>query len=102
MKKLFVAFALVMGLGTTATFAASLSSSEVATVASINEHVPVEVKDLPQAVQEALANNYKDLTVKSAAVETSEDGTSTYQVTFTDADGNESVVLFNEKGEVLE
>lgn len=38
---------------------------------------------------------------KEAAVEESEEGTKTYKVTFTDAEGTDSEVFFNEKGEVL-
>lgn len=50
MKKLFVAVALVMGLGTSVVFAENLSTS-VDTVNVVNEFKPIEVKDLPQAVQ---------------------------------------------------
>ena len=97
MKKVFFALALVMGLGTTVAFA----STEVTTVTNVNDFTPVEVKDLPKAVQDVLANSYKDFTIKAAAVETAEDGTSVYQITLVNAEGEESVVLFNEKGEVV-
>lgn len=100
MKKVFFALALVMGLGTTVAFASSFSSPEVTVVTNVNDFKPIEIKDLPKAVQEVLAKSYKDFTVKSAAV--SEDGTAVYQVTLVDAEGEEGVVLFNEKGEVLE
>ncbi|MBU3839338.1 hypothetical protein [uncultured Bacteroides sp.] len=101
MKKVFFALALVMGLGTTVAFASNLSSTEVTTVTNVNDFTPVEVKDLPKAVQDVLANSYKDFTIKAAAVETAEDGTSVYQITLVNAEGEESVVLFNEKGEVV-
>ena len=102
MKKLFTAFALVMGLGSTVAFAENMMVSDVTVVAGVNDFTPVELKDLPQAVQDTLAKSYKDFTVKSAAVEVSEDGTATYQVTLTDAEGTDSVVFLNDKGEVLE
>lgn len=102
MKKVFFALALVMGLGTTVTFASSFSSPEVTVVTNVNDFAPIEVKDLPKAVQEVLAKNYKDFTIKSAAVEVSEEGTAVYQVTLVDAEGEEGVVLFNEKGEIME
>ena len=102
MKKVFFALALVMGLGTTVAFASSFSSPEVTVETNVNDFKPIEIKDLPKAVQEVLAKSYKDFTVKSAAVEVSEDGTAVYQVTLVDAEGEEGVVLFNEKGEVLE
>ena len=80
MKKLFVAAALVMGLGTSAAFADNFMVDSV-TVTMINDFTPIEVKDLPAAVQEAITKNYK--------------------VVLTDKEGTESTVLFSESGEVL-
>ena len=57
MKKIFVAVALVMGLGTTVAFAENLTSG-VETVMAVNDFTPIEVKDLPAAVQEAITKNY--------------------------------------------
>lgn len=48
MKKLFVAAALVMGLGTSAAFADNFMVDSV-TVTMINDFTPIEVKDLPAA-----------------------------------------------------
>ena len=98
MKKSFVAVALVMGLGTTVAFAENLTSG-VETVMAVNDFTPIEVKDLPAAVTEAIAKNFG--TVKEAAVEAAEDGSKTYQVVLTDKEGTESTVFFNEKGEIL-
>ena len=100
MKKLFVAVALVMGLGTTVAFAENLTSG-VETVMAVNDFTPIEVKDLPAAVQEAITKNYAEATIKEAAVEANEDGTKTYKVVLTDEEGTESTVLFSESGEVL-
>ena len=51
MKKLFLAVALVMGLGTSVAFANNMVSDvEIATM--INEFKPIDVKELPQAVQD--------------------------------------------------
>jgi len=100
MKKLFVAVALVMGLGTTVAFAENLTSG-VETVMAVNDFTPIEVKDLPAAVQEAITKNYAESTIKEAAVEANEDGTKTYKVVLTDKEGTESTVLFSESGEVL-
>ena len=99
MKKSFVAVALVMGLGTTVAFAENLTSG-VETVMAVNDF-PIEVKDLPAAVTEAIAKNFAESTVKEAAVEAAEDGSKTYQVVLTDKEGAESTVFFNEKGEIL-
>ena len=100
MKKIFVAVALVMGLGTTVAFAENLTS-DVETVMAVNDFTPIEVKDLPAAVQEAITKNYAEATIKEAAVEANEDGTKTYKVVLTDEEGTESTVLFSESGEVL-
>ena len=100
MKKLFVAAALVMGLGTTVAFAENLTSG-VETVMAVNDFTPIEVKDLPAAVQEAITKNYAESTIKEAAVEANEDETKTYKVVLTDEEGTESTVLFSESGEVL-
>lgn len=59
MKKIFVAVALVMGLGTTVAFAENLTSG-VETVMAVNDFTPIEVKDLPAAVTEAIAKNLRN------------------------------------------
>ena len=100
MKKFFVAVALVMGLGTTVELT-WFCSSDVETVMAVNDFTPIEVKDLPAAVQEAITKNYAESTIKEAAVEANEDGTKTYKVVLTDEEGTESTVLFSESGEVL-
>lgn len=103
MKKLFVVAALVMGVGTTVSFAAETTENSVmATVTAVNEYTPIEVKDLPQDVQAVLAKDYSDFTVVSAAVQANEDGTNTYKVTVVDQEGVQSEVFFSEKGEILQ
>ena len=91
MKKKIVAIALVMGLGTTVAFAGNLTSG-VETVMAVNDFTPIEVKDLPAAITEAIAKNF---------AESTEDGSKTYQVVLTDKEGTENTVFFNEKGEIL-
>ena len=100
MKKLFVSAALVMGLGTSAAFAYNFMVDSV-TVTMINDFTPIEVKDLPAAVTEAIAKNFAESIVKEAAGEATEDGSKTYQVVLTDKEGTENTVFFNEKGEIL-
>ena len=101
MKKLFVAVALVMGLGTSVAFANNSMVIESETITMINDFTPIEEKDLPAAVQEAITKNYAESTIKEAAVEAKEDGTKTYKVVLTDKEGTESTLLFSESGEVL-
>ena len=100
MKKVLFAVALVMGLGSSVAFAGNMVS-DVEIVVMVNDYKPIEVKDLPQAVQDTIKKDFADLTIKEAAVEESEEGTKTNKVTFTDAEGTDSEVFFNEKGEVL-
>lgn len=101
MKKLFVAIALVMGVGTTVAFAADNQTTAASVAVAVNDFVPVEVDDLPQAVKDTLAKDYADYMVKEAAVEANEDGTQTYKVTLTAQDDTEQTVLLSENGEVL-
>ena len=100
MKKLFVAVALVMGLGTSVAFAENFHAS-VDSVNIVNEFKPIEVKDLPQAVLDAVTKDYAEFTIKEAYVEEVE-GTKTYKVVLTDAEDNTAAVLYTAKGEVLE
>ena len=93
MKKLFVAVALVMGVGTTVAFAADNQTTAASVAVAVNDFVPVEVDDLPQAVKDTLAKDYADYMVKEAAVEANEDGTQTYKVTLTAQDDTEQTVL---------
>ena len=67
----------------------------------VNEFKPIEVKDLPQAVLDAVAKDYAEFTIKEAYIEEVE-GTKTYKVVLTDAEDNTAAVLYTEKGEVLE
>ena len=81
MKKLFVAVALVMGLGTSVAFAENFHAS-VDSVNIVNEFKPIEVKELPQAVLDAVTKDYAEFTIKEAYVEEVE-GTKTYKVVLT-------------------
>ena len=76
-------------------------STNVCAVASINEFKPVDVKDLPQVVQDAIKKDYADLLVKEAAVEEDEEGGKTYKVVLVNQDNEESTVYYNENGEEL-
>lgn len=98
MKKFFIAAALVMGLGTSAAFAENQNmATEIVTLT--NEYKPIEVKDLPQAVQDTIKKDYAEQTIKEASVEETENG-KTYKVVLTDQEGTETTVVFNENGEV--
>ena len=100
MKKLFVAVALVMGLGTSVAFAENFHAS-VDSVNIVNEFKPIEVKDLPQAVLDAVTKDYAEFTIKEAYVEEVE-GTKTYKVVLTDAEDNTTAVLYTENDDSAE
>ena len=89
-----------MALGKKVAVAGNLTSG-VETVIVVNDFTPIEVKDLPAAITEAIAKNFAESIVKEAAVEATEDGSKTYQVVLTDKEGTENTVFFNEKGEIL-
>ena len=98
MKKLFVAVALVMGLGTSVAVA-NTAMNEVEVSVMVNEFTPIEVKDLPKAVQDAIAKAYPESTIKEASVEVAADGASKhYKVVLVDKANAESTVFYGEDG----
>lgn len=102
MKKVMIAVAMVMSLGTAAAFAGNLNVNSTIVCMAADEETPVEVKDLPAAVQEALKKNYPEATAKQASVVTKEDGTKVYKVVLADKEGKESTVTLKENGEAAE
>lgn len=58
----------------------------------------IEVKDLPEAVTQAITKSYEDATIKEAYVAEKETG-KVYKVIITTKDAQEVTVLLNEKGE---
>ena len=99
MKKIFVAIALIAGLGTSSVaFANAKTTNEISIQLNVADYTPIEVKDLPQAIQDALTKNFSEYTVKSAAYQEDEDGVKIYQVTVVDEEGTEANIFFTEKG----
>ncbi|GCB34468.1 hypothetical protein [Bacteroides faecalis] len=104
MKKVLVAVALVMGLGSSVAFAQVVKdSTAVETVAQNpqDEFTKIEVKDLPEAVTQAIAKTYEGSSIKEAFVAEKESG-KVYKVIVTTKDAKDVTVLMNEKGEVVE
>jgi len=98
MKKLFVAAALVMGMSTSVVLADNVTKTNTETVSVSNEFVVIELKNIPQAVQDAVAKNYAGSTIKEAHAKTTEDGTKIYKLILANSE-SESTILFNDKGE---
>lgn len=99
MKYLFIVAAMLLGLGTVTSYAQTQGNETVA-VATTDEYKNIEVKELPQAVQDAVAKDYADYTIKQAAVKTAEDSAKLYKLTLADKEDKTTEVVFNEKGEV--
>ncbi|MBO5024694.1 MAG: hypothetical protein J6C86_00940 [Bacteroidaceae bacterium] len=76
------------------------SDDQVEVTVAQDEFKAIETDSLPQTIKDAVAENYKDQTIKAAYVKETE-GVKTYKVTLTDAETKTSDVLFNEKGEIL-
>ena len=107
MKKVLVALAMVMGLGSSVAFAyvvSGIQSVEQTQQNPQDEFTKVEVKDLPQAVMNVLAKDYEGSVIKEAFVSEKETG-KIYKVVLTitkeDQSTEEVTVLLNEKGEAV-
>lgn len=107
MKKVLVVLAMIMGMGTSFVFAQSLVETpavEQTQQDPKDEFTKVEVKDLPQAVVDALGKNYPGATIKEAFIAEKETG-KVYKVTLIvtkdDQSTEEITVPLNEKGELV-
>ena len=101
MKKVLVAVALVMGLGSSVALAQEVintTSVEMQAQVPQDEFTKIDVKELPEAVAQAVAKNYEGATIKEAYVAEKESG-KVYKVILTTKDSQEVTVLMNEKGE---
>ena len=99
MKKVLVAVACLMSVGSFSAFASETSVDSVMVVSEVaqDDFVKVEVKDLPEAVTQAVEKAYPDYTVKEAFVAEKEDGKQ-YKVTLV-LEEEEVTALFKENGE---
>lgn len=101
MKKVLFAAAMMLTMGITVATSAAEKVSLRGQASVEMDYQTINIKDLPQAVQDAIAAKYPELTIKEAAVE-EVGGTKTYKVTFLDKDGVETVVVYGENGEEQE
>ena len=106
MKKVLVALAMIMGLGTSVAFA-SVSGDTLAVEQTLqtpqDEFTQIAAKELP-AVINALAKDYEGASIKEAFVSERETG-KVYKVIVTvikeDQSTEDVTVLLNEKGEIV-
>lgn len=95
------AAAMMLAMGTTVATTAAEKVMLNGQISVETECQTIEVKDLPQAVQDAVAAEYPEQTIKGAAVEEAE-GVKSYKVTLVDKDGVETVVVYDENGKKQE
>lgn len=100
MKKVLVAIAVIMSVGSFSAFAAeSLNSIEVCSVQSTqDEYTAIDLASVPDAVKSGVEKAYAGQTIKEAAVAEKE-GVKTYKLVIVSTEGTESTVIFNDKGE---
>lgn len=101
MKKVLVAMAVMMGVGSFNAFAAETGVDSVAIVSvqsNQDEYTKIEVKDVPEVVTQAIEKAYAGQTIKEASV-TEKEGAKQYKIVLATAEGVESTVIFNDKGE---
>lgn len=101
MKKVLVAMAVMMSVGSFSAFAAEkgLNSMEVCCVQSTqDEYTKIDVASVPDAVKAGVEKAYAGQTIKEAAVAEKE-GVKTYKLVIVSTEGTESTVIFNDKGE---
>lgn len=101
MKKVLVAVALMMGIGSFSAFAAETSVDSVAIASEVyqDDFVKAEVKDLPEAVAQAIESSYPGSAIQEVYVAEKTDG-KLFKVTLL-IEGKASTVIFDEKGKEL-
>lgn len=99
MKKVLVAVACLMSVGSFSAFASETSVDSVMVVSEVaqDDFVKVEVKDLPEAVTQSIEKAYPEYTAKEAFMAEKEEGKQ-YKVVLV-LDGEEVTALFKENGE---
>lgn len=101
MKKIVLMVAVVACVAFASQTSQALTVKTTVVNVAEDEFQKVEVKDIPQAVQDAIAKSYEGCSIKEAFV-AGEEGAKKYKVVLLSADEKEQTVLFNEKGEVVE
>ena len=66
-----------------------------------DDFVKIELKELPQAVLDAIAKSYEGCAVKEAYVAETDEAKK-YKIVLVDKDQKEQTIVLNEQGEVIE
>ena len=101
MKKVLVAVAMVLGMGTSVAFAQEVQDSTVVEAqTTLVEFVKVDAATLPQEVINALAKDNEGATIKEAFVAEKPEG-KVFKVIIVTKEAQEVTALLNEKGEAV-
>lgn len=101
MKKVLVAVAMILGMGTTVTFAQEVKDSmRVEAQAPKVEFTKIDAKELPEAVTNALAKDNEGSTIKEAFVADKPEG-KVFKVVIVTKEAQEVTAILNEKGEAV-
>lgn len=101
MKKLFLVAALFLAAGTAAWASQNETTSPAVRTVADGEFTPIDVKDLPAAVVEAVERNFPGASLSEAAVRAAAAEGRVYRVSLVDREGAGRTVLFTESGELL-
>ncbi len=101
MKKLFLVVALFLAAGTAAWASQNETTSPAVRTVADGEFTPIDVKDLPAAVVEAVERNFPGASLSEAAVRADAAEGRVYRVSLVDREGAGRTVLFTESGELL-
>jgi hypothetical protein len=101
MKNVLVVIAVMMGVGCVSAIALETVENRTATCCSQavqDEYTKIEVSEVPGIVKVAVEKAYSGQTIKEASV-TEKEGAKSYKLVITSAEGTDSTVVFNDKGE---
>lgn len=100
MKKLFFTVAILFSMATMYAVNASpviALNAEKSVFMAQPDFTQIGVNDLPQAIRDAVSNEFKDATITEAYVAKLDDGTKLYKVML-NVEGQEESVMYNEDG----
>lgn len=94
MKKVLFTMVLVLGFGCATVYADNNNNGYGSGYDTAKN---IDVKELPEHIQESLAIDYKNYLVKSADVEVVEEGVYVYTITLVDAENLETTVMYTDE-----
>ena len=100
MKKIVLMVAVVACVAFASQSAQALTVNASVENVAQDEYAKVELKDVPQAVKDAVAKDYEGSSIKEAFV-AGADGEKKYKIVILSKDQTEQTLLYNEKGEAI-